>query len=150
MVNEVVRHARWQDEPLIRRLHEEQNRLQGTTTALPRLFTEEGSYAPNIALAFIVERDGVAVSSFYFELVPEVCFAGCDPQATAVARREIDRIAFGLRAMGYTGINCKVPEHMNAHIEKPLYKAGFREDVGLVHHFKDLRLPDAADGDEPA
>lgn len=142
-----IRLARPADWPLIQEFHREQNRLQGTNTALPRLFKADGDFAPNIALAFIVERDGVPVQSFYFELVPEVCFAGCDPQATAYARREIDRIAFGLRGMGFTGINCKVPEHVAESIASPLERAGFEEDKGLVHFFKDLRLPVAAEGE---
>jgi hypothetical protein len=142
-----VRLARPADWPLIHKFHVEQNILQQTSTALPKIFTDSGEFSPNIALAFVVERDGVPVSSFYFELVPEVCFAGCDPQATAVARREIDRIAFGLRAMGFTGINCKVPEHMAEAIAKPLEKAGFTEDEGLQHFFKDLRLPEPEKGE---
>lgn len=130
---------------MIQQFHQEQNRLQGTNTALPTLFDANGDFAPNISLAFIVERDGVPVQSFYFELIPEVCFAGCDPQATAYARREIDRIAFGLRNMGYTGIRCAVPEHMAESIAPPLEKAGF-EPSKLVHFFKDLRLKE--DNDE--
>lgn len=142
-----VRLARPRDWPQIQVFHVEQNEKQGTNTALPQLFAPDGDFAPNIALAMVVERDGVAVSSFYFELVPEVCFAGCDPQATAVARREIDRIAFSLRSMGYTGINCKVPEQMGEAIAPPLEKAGFTEDAGLKHFFKDLRLPEPAGGE---
>lgn len=142
-----IRLARPSDWPLIQAFHQQQNQLQGTNTALPQLFKADGDFASNIALAFIVERDGVAVQSFYFELVPEVCFAGCDPQATAYARREIDRIAFGLRSMGFTGINCKVPEHMAESIASPLERAGFDEDKGLVHFFKDLRLPVVAEGE---
>lgn len=135
-----IRLAKASDWPTIQELHKDQNILQGTSTALPKLFKADGDFAANIALAFVVERDGVPVSSFYFELVPEVCFAGCDPQATAYARREIDRIAFGLRSMGFTGINCKVPEGVADSIAAPLEKAGFTEDEGLVHFFKDLRL----------
>ena len=134
----VARHSDW---PLIQEFHKEQNRQQQTNYALPRLFSPDGSFAPNIAMAFMVERNGKPVQSFYFELVPEVCFAGCDPKATAYARREIDRIAFGLRAMGFTGINCKVPEHVAESIRTPLEHAGFDEDQKITHFFKDLRLP---------
>ena len=144
----VIRLAKPSDWPCIERFHREQNDLQGTDTALPQLFRADGDFAANIALAFMVERDGVAVQSFYFELVPEVCFAGCDAQATAYARREIDRIAFGLRGMGYTGINCKVPEHMAESIAAPLERAGFAKDLGLAHFFKDLRMPIEAGGEE--
>lgn len=142
-----TRLARPEDWPLIQHFHREQNAAQGTNTALPNIFGPGGDFAANIAMAFIVERDGKPVSSFYFELVPECCFAGCDPQATAVARREIDRIAFCLRNMGYTGIKCDVPEHMGEHIEPPLAKAGFRETTELRHFFKDLRLPSVAEGE---
>ena len=136
-----IRLATVRDWQTICRLHEQQNAMQGTNYALTQLFAANGDLAPNIALAFVVESDGLLCSSFYFELVPEVCFAGCDPQATAYARREIDRIAFGLRSMGYMGINCKVPEHMAESIAAPLEKAGFEKDVALTHFFKDLRLP---------
>lgn len=131
--------ARPEDWPLIQRFHAEQNEQQGTTTALPNLFEGDG-LARNVALAFIVERDGVPVQSFYMELVPEMCFAGTDPKATAIARREADRIAFLLRGMGFTGWRCDVPEHMNEHIERPLEHAGFRRVEGLVTHFRDLRI----------
>lgn len=137
-MNEVIRLARPSDWPTIQRLTQEQNQAQGTNTYLPNIFAG-AEFAPNIALAFIVERDGKPVQHFYFELVPEVCFGGCDAKATAFARREIDRIAFGLRAMGFTGINCKVPTHMAEHISAPLEKAGFNEDTELTHYFKDLR-----------
>jgi len=139
-LNDVIRLARAVDWPLIQRFHAEQNAAQETTTALPQLFAPNGDFAPNIAFAFVVERDGVPVQGFYFELVPEVCFAGCDPHATAIARREIDRIAFGLRSMGFTGLNCKVPEHMAESISSPLERAGFKPDDGLKHYFKDLRI----------
>lgn len=142
-----IRLAKPKDWNLIQQFHQDQNRLQGTNIALPKLFDANGDFAPNIALAFIVERDGVPVQSFYFELVPEVCFAGCDPQATAYARREIDRIAFGLRNMGYTGIRCAVPEHMAESIAAPLDRAGFDLDKGLVHFFKDLRLDEGKDNE---
>lgn len=132
----------------IRRLHEDQNRAQGTDYALPQLFEMDAegrwSLTRNMALAFIVEQDGKPVQAFYFELVPEVCFAGCDAASTAFARREIDRIAFLLRNMGFTGLNCKVPEHMAETIGAPLSKAGFGPDDGLAHFFKDLRLPASA------
>lgn len=142
-----VRMARPSDWAAIQRFHAEQNRLQGTNTALPQLFGADGGFARNIALAMVVERDGHPVSSFYFELVPEVCFAGCDAKATAVAQREIDRIAFALRAMGFTGLQCKVPTVMDSSIQAPLRRAGFEEDQFLVHYFKDLRLPPAAESE---
>lgn len=135
-----IRLARPSDWPLIKQFHQEQNLLQGTDYALPKLFDAGGNFAPNIALVFMIERNGNPVQAFYFELVPEVCFAGCDPAATAFARREIDRIAFGLRGMGFTGINCKVPEHLAESISAPLEKAGFDEDAKLRHFFKDLRV----------
>lgn len=140
-----IRLARPGDWPMIELFHQEQNGRQGTNTSLPTLFRDNGDFSENIALAFVVERDEVPVSSFYFELVPEVCFAGCDPQATAFARRQINQIAFGLRCLGYTGINCKVPQHMAESIASPLEKAGFNKDEDLVHFFKDLRLPAVAD-----
>lgn len=143
-----IRLARPSDWPLIQKFHDEQNKLQGTRTALPRLFDGNGDFARNIAMAFIVERDGKPVSSFFFELVPEVCFAGCDPKATAFARREIDRIAFGLRGMGFTGINCKVPVSVADVIKSPLEAAGFDEDRDLRHFFKDLRLPPGEEKDQ--
>lgn len=138
-MNETARLATADDWPLIQQFHQQQNEEQGTNTALPQLFDESGSLARNIALAFIVERDGIPISSFYCELVPELCFAGTDPGATATARRAADQISFLLRSLGFTGWRCVVPEHMNQHIARPLEHAGFKPDEGLVHHFKDLR-----------
>ena len=143
-----IRMAKPYDWPMIQRFHREQNELQGTNYALPPLFRGDGEFAPNIAVAFMVERDGKPVQAFYFELVPEVCFAGCDPQATAYARREIDRIAFCLRSMGYSGINCKVPKHLVESISAPLERAGFTADDELSYFFKDLRLPIAIEEEQ--
>jgi hypothetical protein len=136
-----IRLAKPRDWPMIQMFHRDQNEAQGTSYELPQLFDKCEHFAPNIAAAFIVERDGNPVQAFYFELIPEVCFAGCDPQATAYARREIDRIAFCLRSMGYSGINCKVPKQVEKSISAPLKRAGFTSDEGLAHFFKDLRLP---------
>ena len=129
------------DWPLIQRFHCEQNGAQGTHTALPQLFGDHGNFASNIALVFINERNGVPVQSFWYILVPELCFAGTDAEATAHARREAEPNAFLLRSMGFTGTNCKVPEHMAESIRSPLEKAGYSEDLGFTHFFKDLRLP---------
>ena len=136
-----IRLAKPYDWPMIQMFHRDQNEAQGTNYVLPQLFGPYRGFATNIAAAFIVERDGNPVQAFYFELIPEVCFAGCDPQATAYARREIDRIAFCLRSMGYSGINCKVPKQVEESISAPLKRAGFTSDEGLAHFFKDLRLP---------
>lgn len=128
------------DWPTIQRLHAEQNAEQGTNTALPQIFEGKG-FARNIALAIMAERDGVPVQVRWYINVPELCFAGMDPVATAAAQRAAEMDAFLLRAMGFTGTNCKVPECVAEHIDGPLTRAGYREDSGLKHYFKDLRLP---------
>ena len=145
----MIRLARPSDLATIRRLHDQQNAAQGTLTALPQLFDVDGEFARNIAMAFMVEREGLPVQAFWFVTVPEVCFAGCDGNATAYAQREINRISFALRAMGYSGINCKVPEPMGDLIRPFLEEAGFEDETTtFVHFFKDLRLPTRAEGED--
>jgi hypothetical protein len=147
-VSVTIRLAKPSDWPLIQRFHAEQNEAHGTNYALTPLFDAHGEFARNVAMAFIIEKDGRPVSSFYFELVPEVCFAGCDPQATAVARREIERIGFALRSMGFTGINCKVPMVVGESIRTPLEAAGFGDETGkYLNFFRDVRLPFIAAGE---
>lgn len=136
-----IRLAKPRHLPVIERLHAAQNAAQGTNTALPRLFDAKGDFAPNIAMVFMVERDDEPVQAFWFICVPEVCFAGCDGKATAYAQSEIDRIAFALRGMGFSGLNCKVPGEMGEAIRPFLEGAGFEDETArFVHFFKDLRL----------
>ena len=128
------------DLPLIRRFHQEQNEAHGTQCALPTIFAPNGDFARNIPIALIGEEGGVARNSLYVDLVPELCFAGCDPKATAYAQRDIDRLAYLLRGQGLTSMQTLVPIQADPAIGKPLRRAGFEPtDTKLRHYFKDLR-----------
>jgi hypothetical protein len=119
--------------------HREQNERDGTNYPLPDLFDELGNLARGIALALVVVEDDKVLQGIYFEAkTVEMCFAGCDPRATAVARREIDATAYLLRQAGYELISCLVPKQVAQQIEKPLTKAGFERTDKLEHFLKDI------------
>jgi len=141
-----LRLARLPDWPKIKEFHAEQNRRDGTNYALPALFVLDskepgfGGFAPGIARAYVGEIDGEIVTSFWFDCsTVECCFAGCDPRGTAAAWKDIGFIAYELKALGYTGINSKIPVAVVNSIEKPLKKAGFAvDDKDLKHFYRSL------------
>lgn len=132
-----MRNATPADYPFVLLRHHEQNERDGTNYRLPEWFDERGNLLPNIALAFVIEQDGQILQGVFFEAKQvEMCLAGCDPRATAVAQREIDGAAYLLRSMGYTAIHTLVPRVVVDAIEKPLGRAGFTKNEHLVDFYK--------------
>lgn len=120
-------------------LHREQNERDGTHYPLPRMFGERGSFDPDIALALAVDRGKELAQGIYFQSVAEMCFAGCDPRATAYARHEINAVRYTLRGMGFKGVRCLVPQIRAAQLEQPLLETGFRRtDPEFASFFFDL------------
>lgn len=108
-------------------LQAEQNRRDGTIYPLPRMFQPSGLWDTNIAYALTVEKAGEVVQGIYFQSkIAEMCFAGCDPRATAFARQQIEPVGFALRMLGYEAIRCLVPNVRAEQLTKPLLSTGFR------------------------
>ncbi len=135
------------DWPAIVARHQEQQKLQGTNYELPELFGRH-AHAVAVVLVTVDESDEVQ-NVVYVERIAEMRFVGTDPQATAIARREIDGLAFLLRMQGYRWLECFVPRQLAASIGKPLMAAGFEnKDEELSHFTRDLRLETMESNDE--
>jgi hypothetical protein len=123
----------------IREWHHHQNVRDKTTYPLAPIFNPDGTLTTRVPVALIGEKEGVPRQALYVERVGELLFAGCDPTATAFARRDIDGLADVLRWLGYGALHCKVPRGTAKFVSKPLIKAGFRcVDDEFSHFFKDL------------
>lgn len=127
--------------------HQEQNERDGTNYPLIRLFNADGTLSKRVPVALVGEKDGEPKQALYVERVDvyELQFSGCDPKATAFARRDIDVLSTVLQWQGIRKLNCFVPLPLVESISKPLSRAGFwrmdqpRENhVPVVHFFKDL------------
>lgn len=129
------------DLPLIEHLHAQQNEKNGTTHALPKLFT------PLVPIVLIGYEGRTPVQALYVELVPELRFAGCDPKATAHSRREAGRIFYALQSMGHSGVQCKVPnDEIGEMIRKPLEEVGFKDETAkFLHFYKQFESFDGGD-----
>lgn len=135
----ILRPARIGDMESIKEWHREQNERDGTRYPIVPLFNANGTLSSRVPVALVGEKEGVPVQSLYVERTAELQFAGCDPTATAYARRDIDALATILYHLGYRALNCFVPVDRAQAVSKPLLKAGFHETTGeFVHFFKDL------------
>lgn len=126
----------------IRRFHREQNERDGTSYPLPLFFDKNGLLTQQVPVALVGVDEGsdVPVQAIWVERRAELMFAGCDPKATAFARRDIDGLAAVLTWLGYHGIHCDVPIDLAEAIGKPLDKAGFSQnDDRLSHFYRDLK-----------
>lgn len=138
----ILRPATPADLLFIKRFHAEQNERDGTSYPLPRLFDKDGNLTDRapVVLVGVEEGSDEPVQAIWVERRAELMFAGCDPKATAFARRDIDGLAAVLTWLGYSGLHCDVPVALVEAIRKPLGKAGFEQnDHRLAHFFKDLR-----------
>jgi hypothetical protein len=131
----MLRQATREDWPAIQQLHREHQTKQGTNYELPWLF------GPAIAVALVgVEESGIIRNCVYIERVAELRFVGCDAQATAFCRREVDGLSYLLKLQGFRWLECFVPRPLKRMIQKPLLRAGFVcVDRELAHFAKDLR-----------
>jgi len=138
----ILRQARLTDMHFIRRFHVEQNERDGTSYPLPRFFDKNGCPTQQVPASLVGVEEGSddPVQAIWIERRAELMFAGCDPKATAFARRDIEAMAGFLSWLGYTGLHCDVPILVTDHVRKPLGFAGFEQnDHRLAHFFKDLR-----------
>lgn len=138
----ILRPATPADLPFIKKFHAEQNERDGTSYPLPVFFDKDGKLTDRtpVVLVGCVEGTDEPVQALWVERRAELMFAGCDPKATAFARRDADALAGILFWMGYTGMHCDVPLVVSETVSKPLIKAGFTQnDDRLAHFYKDLR-----------
>ena len=128
--------------PAIRQLHGEQNEQHGTSYPLPTFFDRHGLPTPQVPVSLVGIEEGTeeVAQAIWVERRGELMFAGCNPKATAFARRDIEALAAMLTWLGYTGLHCDVPIQLVEHISRPLNAAGFEQnDHRLAHFFRDLR-----------
>lgn len=134
-----LRPARISDLEDIREWHAAQNVRDSTGYPLPRIFNADGTLSVRVPVALIGEKDGEAQQALFVERCGELQFAGCDPRATAFARRDIDALATVLRWQGYGSLYCRVPVSLAKSVGKPLKAAGFKRiNEQFVTFFKDL------------
>lgn len=142
-MNKIILHpAKPSHMALIQRFHAEQNRRDGTSYPLPVFFNKAGLLTDQVPVALVGIEEGSdePVQAIWVERRAELMFAGCDPKATAFARRDIDGLAAVLTWLGYHGIHCDVPIDLADAVGKPLAKAGFSQnDDRLTHFYRDLK-----------
>jgi hypothetical protein len=138
----IMRPATPADLPFIERFHAEQNERDGTSYPLPRFFDKAGKLSDRVPVALVGCEEGSdkPVQALWVERRAELMFAGCNPKATAFARRDADALAAVLSWLGYDGMHCDVPLSLAEQIARPLGAAGFSQnDDRLAHFYKDLR-----------
>ena len=127
------------DMPQIIELHRQQNERDGTNYPLTLTFRFDGTLSPATPIALVAEENGEPKQAIYVERRAELLFAGCDPKATAYARKDIEALVTALSWMGYHGLHCEVPIGIVEMLQKPLEAAGFiRTDDKLAHFYKEL------------
>lgn len=133
-----VRLGRPADVSAIVRLKDEQNRRDGTSYPVPRLFNEDGSLAKGIALILVAEEAGEVKQAVVFESkTVELTVFGTDPKATARMWRQIDFADYLLAQQGFEIIDCFVPPVVVRQIAKPLRRARFRQSA-LAKFFHEI------------
>lgn len=130
-----LREGHASDWPAILEFNRTQNERDGTKVAIPLLFEPDGSLSPYIAVVLVGECEGRVVQALWCERTVEMCFAGCDPSATAYARKDIDVLDWTLAQLGFRNLHCFVPKVVVDSIAKPLFKSGFKRDDGAFAHF---------------
>lgn len=137
-----LRNAKAEDWPIIRQLHQDHQKAQGTKYELPPLFDGRGNQNPKIPICLVcVDEDDHIHQCVYVEAVAEMRFVGChNPKATYFARHEADGLAYALKLLGYRFIECYVPMQLKKMIAKPLTRAGFKyKGRELAYFSRDLR-----------
>lgn len=138
----ILRPATRDDAAHIRMFHARQNDRDGTTYPLPRLFNPDGTLSIHTPVVLVGCEDGSQepLQAIWVERRAELMFAGCDPKATAFARRDIEALIGALGWQGYQGLHCEVPIGLVDAIRKPLEKAGFTQtDARLAHFFREVK-----------
>lgn len=139
----LLRNALPDDVAIIEKMNRIQNQRDGTNYPIPPFFNSDGSLRASIPVALIGHLNGMTSNALYVQRTGELMFAGCDPKATAFARRDIDALATLLTWQGYGDLYCHVPESRVKSIRKPLEAAGFdnimERKIPLVTFYKDLR-----------
>lgn len=136
-----LRPARPDDIVFVQQFHADQNRRDGTTYPMPRFFNPDGSLSIHTPVVLVGCQTGSdrPVQGIWVERRAELMFAGCNPKATAFARRDIDSLITVLSWQGYDGLHCDVPLEWSKRIRKPLEKAGFTQtDDRLAHFFREV------------
>lgn len=132
------------DVPAIQKLHDAQNKRDGTNYPLTKVFDESWRRRWHVPLGLTVlsgeeVRQGAAFecSAGIQPSAPavEMMLSGCDPKATAQLHKEIRSAFYLLRSMGFEVVHCFIPKDVVIPVEKPLKDVGFVRDDGKFAHF---------------
>ena len=136
-----IRFMEPRDVPAVQKLHDEQNRRDGTNYPLTQVFNEFFDVMPNVAMALVICDGDEVKQGVVFERGCEMLLSGCDPKATATLHKKIGRCFDYLRRKHYPVVHCFIPKQVVLPTEKPLKDVGFvRDDFRLAHFLKDLTL----------
>ena len=137
----ILRNATPNDLRFVRLFHDEQNQRDGTSYPLPQFFDKAGAPTDRVPVSLVGVPEGALepVQAIWVERRAELMFAGCDPKATAFARRDIDGLIRVLAWLGYSGLHCDAPMAIADAISKPLDKAGFRRVNELASFYREVK-----------
>lgn len=128
------------DVPALWELCREQNEIDGTDYAPPRIFDEHDRLMPNIPLALKAVRGGRIIQGHVFELTPELQTFGLDARATLNCLKELPAAMYLLEKMGHTGFRALVPmARLDLWMENFGARLRMQRDDKLAHFYRSFR-----------
>lgn len=129
------------DLPAVFRACRAQNRRDGTSYGVPRIFDASGHLTPNVALALsMVDSRGRVHGGHVFERTLEMMSFGGGTDAIESAVADHIGVFYELRALGYQNLHIQVPKQHVAELEEVLTKrlGTARDDDKLAHFYREL------------
>lgn len=124
----------------------EQNKRDGTSYGVPRIFGADGRRLRSVELALVAESGPgeVAQAHVWINTLEQLSF-GIDPKATVCSMHEQDAVLYLLRQRGYTDFHILVPPNRAPDMQHGLERIYGMSATGMVHFY---RLLDPLDNDE--
>lgn len=143
-----LREMKSSDIPKVLEKLEEQNRRDGTSYSMPRVFDANGSRLPSIPLALVaIDDEGNVVQGHVWETTVEQMTFGVAPEATASSMREQDAVFWVLQQKGFRDLHILVPnERVKAMGHELDSILGMKYTAKMLTHF--YRLLDPAENAE--
>ena len=115
----------------------EQNRRDGTSYSLPRIFDVLGKRLPSIPLALVaVNEKGDVVQGHVWERTLEQTCYGTDAEATVSSMHEQEGVLFLLRERGYRDVHILVPSERAPQMQHGLEKICGMSATGMTHFYR--------------
>lgn len=137
------------DVPAVLQRLREQNRRDGTSYTMPKVFDEKGVRLPNIPLALVAVdvETGLIVQGHVYATTIEGMTFGIDPHATVCSMKEHEAVFWLLRERGFKDLHILVPNERVKDLQHGLDSMLGMIDTGeTLKHF--YRLLDPAENDE--